>query len=78
MIPVALGTGEGGDFRAPLGRAVIGGVVTSTVLTLLVIPTVYEVMAGARVWVRARLARLFRTGGSPAARDAAPQAPREL
>jgi hydrophobic/amphiphilic exporter-1 (mainly G- bacteria), HAE1 family len=44
MIPVSLGLGEGADFRAPLGRAVIGGVITSTVLTLLVIPTVYEIM----------------------------------
>ena len=38
MVPVALGGGEGGDFRAPLGIAVIGGVITSTLLTLLVIP----------------------------------------
>jgi HAE1 family hydrophobic/amphiphilic exporter-1 len=44
MIPVALGVGEGADFRAPLGRAIIGGVLTSTFLTLLVIPTVYEIM----------------------------------
>jgi HAE1 family hydrophobic/amphiphilic exporter-1 len=43
MIPVALGYGEGADFRAPLGRAVIGGTITSTLLTLLVIPTVYEI-----------------------------------
>ncbi|HEY3873842.1 MAG TPA: efflux RND transporter permease subunit [Candidatus Kapabacteria bacterium] len=43
MIPVALGIGEGADFRAPLGRAVIGGVITSTVLTLVVIPTIYEI-----------------------------------
>ncbi len=80
MIPVALGLGEGGDFRAPLGRAVIGGVVTSTVLTLLVIPTVYETMYGMRVWVRARLARLFRPGraGDGAARAAAaPRAPQD-
>jgi hydrophobic/amphiphilic exporter-1 (mainly G- bacteria), HAE1 family len=45
MIPVALGIGEGADFRAPLGRAVIGGVITSTLLTLLVIPTVYEILS---------------------------------
>jgi HAE1 family hydrophobic/amphiphilic exporter-1 len=45
MVPVALGRGEGADFRAPLGIAVIGGVITSTVLTLLVIPTVYEILA---------------------------------
>ncbi|HVK71960.1 MAG TPA: efflux RND transporter permease subunit [Kofleriaceae bacterium] len=44
MLPVALGGGEGGDFRAPLGRAVIGGVITSTVLTLLVIPTFYDIV----------------------------------
>jgi HAE1 family hydrophobic/amphiphilic exporter-1 len=44
MIPVALGLGEGADFRAPLGRAVIGGVITSTVLTLVVIPTIYEIV----------------------------------
>jgi HAE1 family hydrophobic/amphiphilic exporter-1 len=44
MIPVALGLGEGADFRAPLGRAVIGGVITSTLLTLIVIPTFYEIL----------------------------------
>jgi hydrophobic/amphiphilic exporter-1 (mainly G- bacteria), HAE1 family len=48
MIPVALGLGEGADFRAPLGRAVIGGVITSTLLTLFVIPTVYEILDGMR------------------------------
>jgi len=48
MIPVALGRGEGGQFRAPLGVAVIGGVLTSTLLTLIVIPTVYEIMDGWR------------------------------
>jgi HAE1 family hydrophobic/amphiphilic exporter-1 len=44
MIPIALGIGEGADWRAPLGRAVIGGVITSTFLTLLVIPTAYEIL----------------------------------
>src|SRR6185503_10545619 len=48
MIPVAIGHGEGADFRAPLGRAVIGGTITSTVLTLLVIPTVYEIFCETR------------------------------
>jgi hydrophobic/amphiphilic exporter-1 (mainly G- bacteria), HAE1 family len=56
MIPVALGIGEGADFRAPLGRAVIGGVITSTVLTLVVIPTIYEIFSE---W-RAKFRRLFR------------------
>ena len=48
MIPVALGRGEGADFRAPMGQAIIGGVITSTLLTLLVIPTIYDIMAGWR------------------------------
>jgi HAE1 family hydrophobic/amphiphilic exporter-1 len=55
MIPVALGQGEGGDFRAPMGIAIIGGVITSTLLTLLVIPTVYETLADARDWLGERL-----------------------
>jgi HAE1 family hydrophobic/amphiphilic exporter-1 len=56
MIPVAMGRGEGADFRAPLGRAVIGGVITSTLLTLLVIPTIYEIM----VEIRQKLRGVFR------------------
>jgi HAE1 family hydrophobic/amphiphilic exporter-1 len=57
MIPVALGLGEGADFRAPLGRAVIGGVITSTVLTLIVIPTIYEILDEWRVALGARFRR---------------------
>jgi HAE1 family hydrophobic/amphiphilic exporter-1 len=57
MVPVALGVGEGADFRAPLGIAVIGGVVTSTILTLLVIPTVYEILADWRDWLALKLGR---------------------
>jgi HAE1 family hydrophobic/amphiphilic exporter-1 len=57
MIPVALGKGEGGDFRSPMGIAIIGGVLTSTMLTLLVIPTVYEILADSRDWVTARFSR---------------------
>ena len=57
MIPVAIGHGEGADFRAPLGRAVIGGTITSTLLTLLVIPTVYEIIDNFRSWVAAKFRR---------------------
>ncbi len=48
MMPIALGTGEGAQFRSPLGIAVIGGVITSTVLTLVVVPTVYELLDAVR------------------------------
>ncbi|HTI64448.1 MAG TPA: efflux RND transporter permease subunit [Gemmatimonadaceae bacterium] len=57
MVPVALGLGEGADFRAPLGRAVIGGVITSTILTLVVIPTVYEILDEWRERLLARFRR---------------------
>jgi HAE1 family hydrophobic/amphiphilic exporter-1 len=57
MVPVAIGSGEGADFRAPLGRAVIGGTITSTLLTLLVIPTVYEILDQLRSWLVARFGR---------------------
>jgi len=68
MIPVALGWGEGADFRAPLGRAVIGGVITSTVLTLVVIPTIYEIFSE---W-REKLGKRFRkTAHAPAHAPAA-------
>jgi HAE1 family hydrophobic/amphiphilic exporter-1 len=62
MVPVAIGYGEGADFRAPLGRAVIGGVIASTVLTLVVIPTVYEIM---EEWRGRLLARFGQSLAAP-------------
>ncbi len=59
MMPIALGRGEGAQFRAPLGVAVIGGVITSTVLTLIAIPTFYEILVESRDWIGARIKRLF-------------------
>jgi multidrug efflux pump subunit AcrB len=41
MIPMALGLGEGGEQNAPLGRAVIGGLVLATISTLLFVPVVF-------------------------------------
>ena len=42
MLPVAIGVGEGGEFYRPMAVAIIGGTITSTVLTLLVIPSFYD------------------------------------
>ena len=42
MLPMAIGVGQGGEMLAPMGRAVIGGVITSTVLTLLIVPVLYK------------------------------------
>ncbi len=44
MLPMALGFGEGGEQNAPLGRAVIGGLVMATVATLFLVPVVYSVL----------------------------------
>lgn len=48
MTPVALGLGEGGEFYRPLAIAIIGGTITSTILTLLVVPTFYDSIEIAR------------------------------
>jgi len=42
MLPLALAFNEGGELQAPMGRAIIGGVITSTLLTLLVVPVIYS------------------------------------
>ena len=44
MLPLALGIGQGAEMRAPMARAVIGGLITSTLLTLLVVPVVYSLL----------------------------------
>jgi len=46
MVPMALGLGEGGEQNAPLGRAVIGGLLFATVATLFFVPTVFRVIHG--------------------------------
>jgi multidrug efflux pump subunit AcrB len=46
MLPLALGIGEGGESQAPMGRAIIGGVITSTLLTLVVVPVIYTYLDG--------------------------------
>jgi multidrug efflux pump subunit AcrB len=48
MLPMALGFGEGGEQNAPLGRAVIGGLMFATVATLLFVPSVYSLIHGFR------------------------------
>ena len=63
MVPMALGMGEGGEQNAPLGRAVIGGLVFATVATLFFVPVFFSLLHG----LRARPAR----GGGLAMRVAA-------
>ncbi len=58
MIPAAIGAGAGADINAPLAVAVIGGMVSSTLLTLVVVPAVYSLVEGRR---ERRLAALRQT-----------------
>jgi hydrophobe/amphiphile efflux-1 (HAE1) family protein len=74
MLPMAIGSADGGEQNAPMGRAVIGGVITSTLLTLVVVPVLYTYLDTLGRRVKARFARPadLRIGPlpDPAARDA--------
>src|SRR3979411_1202590 len=48
MIPMALGSGDGGEQNAPLGRAVIGGLFCATIATLIFVPAVFSLLHGWR------------------------------
>jgi HAE1 family hydrophobic/amphiphilic exporter-1 len=55
MIPLALAIGAGAEARAPMARAVIGGLITSTLLTLFVVPVMYTFLDDLGSWVSSRL-----------------------
>lgn len=50
MIPIATATGAGTEMRAPMGHAVIGGLISSTILTLFVVPVVYSLLTDMKNW----------------------------
>ena len=54
MLPLAFALGAGAEMRAPMARAVVGGLITSTLLTLLVVPVVYTVLDDFSAWLRRR------------------------
>ncbi|HEU5162693.1 MAG TPA: efflux RND transporter permease subunit, partial [Thermoanaerobaculia bacterium] len=56
MIPLGLGIGQGAEMRAPMARAVIGGLITSTILTLVVVPVVYTILDDFAIALRRRWA----------------------
>lgn len=60
MLPLALGLSGDSSFRAPMARAVIGGLITSTLLSLIVIPAAYSVLHDLGLWLRARFGRAQR------------------
>ncbi|MEO8193906.1 MAG: efflux RND transporter permease subunit [Gemmatimonadales bacterium] len=77
MLPLAFAIGEGSEQRAPMARAVIGGLITSTMLTLFVVPVMSTLLEDAVAWVRgavpAAFGRIRRRGGDTG--GAKPDAP---
>jgi multidrug efflux pump subunit AcrB len=67
MLPVALGWGGDSDFRAPMATAVIGGLATSTLLTLVVVPAVFTLFDDIERWLAPRAGKLLaeQAAGAP-------------
>ena len=57
MVPTALSLSGDGAFRAPMGITVIGGLLLSTLLTLVIVPAVFSLAIGLESWVGPRLGR---------------------
>ena len=55
MVPLAFALSEGSEQRAPMGQAVIGGVITSSLLTLVVVPVVYCYLDDLSAWLKRKL-----------------------
>ena len=68
MVPLAFAMSEGAEQRAPMGQAVIGGVITSSLLTLVVVPVIYCYLDDLARWA----ARKFRGTPAPAGSLSAP------
>lgn len=74
MLPSAMGVGEGGSFRAPMATAVIGGIIVSTVLSLVIVPAFYLIMDD----FSRLLGKLFSRMIGPKERDEEAPSPQEL
>jgi hydrophobe/amphiphile efflux-1 (HAE1) family protein len=70
MLPVASGLGEASDFRQPMAIAVIGGLITSTLLTLVIVPAVFTVFDDIERWAGPRAAKML--AGSSSAEPGVP------
>jgi HAE1 family hydrophobic/amphiphilic exporter-1 len=65
MLPTALGIGSGAEFRQPMAVSVIGGLITSTVLSLVLVPVGYRIIDDVELWLVPRLGRLTTPGLAP-------------
>ncbi|MGE5863753.1 MAG: efflux RND transporter permease subunit, partial [Rhizobacter sp.] len=66
MVPLAFALSEGAEQRAPMGQAVIGGVITSSLLTLVVVPVIYCYLDDLSAWARRKWHRQPTAAGAPA------------
>jgi HAE1 family hydrophobic/amphiphilic exporter-1 len=65
VLPLALGIGPGAELRAPIARVVIGGLLSSTVLTLVVVPVVYTIFDDIGNWISGAPRRKARVDEAP-------------
>jgi HAE1 family hydrophobic/amphiphilic exporter-1 len=65
MLPTALALGKGSEFRQPMAVAVIGGLISSTLLSLGMVPVVYEMVDDFERWLAPRLGRLITPPDAP-------------
>jgi len=73
MLPTALSLGGDGSWRAPMGVTVIGGLILSTILTLVIVPASFSLAIGFEDWLGPKIGRWLTTGGKDA-RPPVPQA----
>ena len=74
MLPTALGIGKGAEFRQPMAVAVIGGLITSTVLSLVLVPVVYEFVDDFEQWLKPKFGRFITPKDDPKAATPRPVA----
>jgi hydrophobic/amphiphilic exporter-1 (mainly G- bacteria), HAE1 family len=65
MIPTAFALEKGAEFRQPMAVAVIGGLITSTILSLVLVPVVYVLVGSVEKWIVPRLGRLVTPRTAP-------------
>jgi len=73
MLPTALAIGSGAEFRQPMAVAVIGGLITSTLLSLVMVPVVYEFIDDFETWLKPKLGRLVTPRDAPPAPAPSPE-----
>jgi Cu/Ag efflux pump CusA len=73
MLPIAFGIGAGSEARQPMALAVTGGLVTSTLLTLVLVPVVFTYIDDFQLWIQS-----FFKGGKPPAANVSEPAPAKV